>query len=189
MCAALNVLQKFALLGLLAPLSAAFGAERAAEHISLWGGGGVGAMLVGEGAVFVNGHKMGMLSATLPGQKFRVRLMKGSLERTQGIQSGTGDNDVDYRGFDLVVTEAATHLPVAFAIGAARYEEAFHRGYPDQDFGGSAFVHRWGPHVSVLRSWEFGRFAQTWAELDLHYIPYDTRQVVLFLDVGVGLRL
>lgn len=159
-----------------------------AEYVSLWGGGGVGTMLSGAGSVYVNGHKMSVLSAALPGDNFRVRLLKGSLERTRGIDSDTGDNDLDYEGFDVVVTRAATDFPVALAIGVARYEEAYHLGYPDRDLGGSEFVHRWGPHVSALRSWQLGRFFDVWAETDLHYVPYQPRQTVLFLDVGLGVR-
>jgi hypothetical protein len=159
-----------------------------AEHVSLWAGGGVGTMLTGEGSVYTNGHKMAALSVALPGDHFRLRLIKGSLERTQGIDSNTGDNDLDYEGFDLVVTRAATDLPVALAIGASRYEEAYHLGYPDQDLGGSEFVHRWGPHLSAMRSWELGRFCEAWAAMDLHYAPYQPRQTILLINVGLGVR-
>ncbi|MFC4312583.1 hypothetical protein ACFPN2_26100 [Steroidobacter flavus] len=159
-----------------------------ADRVSVWGGGGVGTMLTGEGAVYVNGHKMGALSVALPGNKFRVRYLKGSFERTQGIDSNTGDNDLDYEGFDFVVTRAATDFPVDLAIGASRYEEAYHLGYPDQDLGGSEFVHRWGPHVSALRSWPLGRFAEAWAEMDLHFAPYQPQQTFLLVDVGLGVR-
>ena len=160
----------------------------APEHISLWGGGGIGAVLTGEAAPFTNGHKMGMLSVSLPGDRYRIRLLKGSMERTQGIQNATGDNDIDYQGVDFVITRQATNWPVAVAIGAARYEEAFHQGYPNEDLGGSEFVHKWGPHVSALRSWEFGQYFQAWAELDLHYAPYDSPQTILLFDIGIGMR-
>lgn len=159
-----------------------------AEYVSLWGGGGVGAMLTGAGSTYVNGHKMAMLSVALPGDRFRVRLLKGSMERTQGIDSHTGDNDLDYEGFDVVMTRAATDFPVALAVGVARYEEAYHLGYPDQDLGGSEFVHRWGPHLSAFRSWPLGRFAEAWAETDLYYAPYQPGQTILFLNVGLGAR-
>lgn len=162
--------------------------ETHADRVSLWGGGGVGTMLTGEGAVYGNGHKMGALSVALPGEKFRVRWLKGSFERTQGIDSNTGDNDLDYEGFDFVVTRAATDFPVDLAIGAARYEEAYHLGYPDRDLGGSEFVHRWGAHMSALRSWPLSRFVEAWAETDLHYAPYQPKQTVLFVDVGLGVR-
>ena len=123
-------------------------------------------MLTGEGAMYVNGHKMAMLSVALPGDNVRLRLLKGSLERTRGIDTGTGDNDLDYEGIDVLLTRSATDLPVALAFGAARYEEAYHLGYPDEDRGGSEFVHRWGPHVSALRSWHVSRFFDVWAEAD-----------------------
>jgi hypothetical protein len=159
-----------------------------AEHVSLWGGGGVGSMLTGEGAMYVNGHKLAMLSVALPGDNVRLRLLKGSLERTRGIDTDTGDNDLDYEGIDVLLTRSATDLPVALAFGAARYEEAYHLGYPDEDRGGSEFVHRWGPHVSALRSWHVSRFFDVWAEADLHYAPYQPAQTVLFVDVGFGVR-
>lgn len=159
-----------------------------ADHVSLWGGGGVGTMLAGAGAVYVNGHKAVILSVAMPGDNVRVRLLKGSLERTQGIDTKTGDNDLDYEGLDIVLTRAATDLPVALAFGAARYEEAYHLGYPDRDLGGSEFVHRWGPHISALRSWQISRHFDAWAETDLHYAPYQPRQVILFVDIGIGVR-
>lgn len=159
-----------------------------AETVSVWGGGGVGTMLAGEGAVYVNGHKTAIVAVTLPGQKLRLRALKGSFERTQGIDSNTGDNDLDYEAYDLVVTRAATDLPVDLAIGAARYEEAYHVGYPDQDLGGSEFVHRWGPHLSAMRSWPLNRFFSVWAETDLHFAPYQPKQAVWFVDVGLGVR-
>jgi hypothetical protein len=159
-----------------------------AEHVSVWGGGGVGAMLTGEGSRYVNGHKMAVVTVMMPNDNFRLRVLKGSFERTRGIDTGTGDNDLDYEGFDVVVTQHATGLPIALALGAARYEEAYHLGYPDRDLGGSEFVHRWGPHASALRSWQFGRFLETWAEADLHYAPYRPGQMVLFVDIGIGVR-
>jgi hypothetical protein len=158
------------------------------EHISLWTGGGIGTVLTGEAAPFSNGHKMGMLSISLPGDRYRLRLMKGSLERTQGVPEGTGDNDIDYRGFDVVITRQVTDWPFSLAVGAAQYEEAYHLGYPNEDLGGSEFVHKWGPHVSVLRSWQFARFFEAWAEADLHYAPYDSPQTILMIDIGIGVH-
>jgi hypothetical protein len=187
MCIAARVLRK--ILVLIALLFAGFAARAEAEHVSLWGGGGIGTLLAGgAGAEHVNGHKMGMLAISLPHDNFQVRLLKGSLERTRAIPTGTGDNDLDYEGIDLVITRKATDFPVALAIGVARYEEAYHVGYPHQDLGGSEFVHRWGPHVSALRSWRFGRFFEAWAEADLHHAPYRPSQLVLFLDIGVGVH-
>jgi len=143
-------------------------------------------MLTGEDAVYVNGHKMMALSASLAGDRVRVRLLKGSMERTQGIDSNTGDNDLDYDGLDVVLTRSETNWPVDVGLGVARYEEAYHLGYPDQDLGGSEFVHRWGPHLSALRSWPLARHFDVWAEADLHYAPYQPAQTVLFLDIGLG---
>jgi len=89
----------------------------------------------------------------------------------------------------VVVTRKATGLPVDLAAGAVRYEEAYHIGYPNEDLGGRILVHRWGPHLSALRSLRVLRFGELWAETDLHYAPYRPRQLLLFLDVGIGLRL
>ncbi len=112
--------------------------------------------------------------------------VKGTLERPRGIPTNVGDDDFDYQGFDVV----ATGLPVAdLAAGAVRYEQAYHIGYANEDLGGRILVHRWGPHLSALRSLlRVLRFGELWAETDLHYAPYRPRQLVLFLDVGIGLR-
>jgi len=189
MCGATRVARKTAVLTLLTLLAGSARAGEVPEHVSMWGGAGVGTFLSGaDGAQYVNGHKMGMLAVTLPGNALQIRLLKGSLERTRAIQPDTGDNDVDYEGLDVVVTRQATQWPVAVAFGLARYEEAYHLGYPDQDLGGSEFVHRWGPHVSALRSWQFARFFEGWAEADLHYVPYQPRQVILFVNIGIGVH-
>jgi hypothetical protein len=187
MCAARRLVPAFLLLSSLGAAGAAW-AEDASQHVSLWGGGGVGSLLTGEGATYVNGHKMAMLAAALPGDAVQVRLLKGSFERTRGIESGTRDNDLDYQGLDVVLTRSATNLPVAIGLGAARYEEAYHHGYPDRDLGGSEFVHRWGPHVSALRSWPLGKHFDLWAEADLHHAQYRSAQTVLFVDIGLGVR-
>jgi hypothetical protein len=179
------------MLALLLTLPAVSGvawSEDAYQHVSLWGGGGIGSVLTGEDAPYVNGHKMTVLSASWPGDRVRARLLKGSLERTRGIDSGTADNDLDYSGLDVVLTRSATDLPIDFAFGVARYEEAYHRGYPDRDLGGSEFVHRWGPHLSALRFWPLARHLDVWAEADLHYAPYRPRQTVLLVDIGLGVR-
>ena len=160
-----------------------------AQHVSMGGGAGIGTFLSGgAGAQYANWHRMGMLAVTLPHSDFQVRVLKGSLERTRAIESGTGDNDLDYEGLDFVATREGTGLPVALALGVARYEEAYHVGYPDRDLGGSEFVHRWGPHVSAMRSWPVTRWFDVWSEADLHYAPYQPAQLVLFLNVGIGVR-
>ena len=158
-----------------------------AQHVSLWAGGGLGTFLTG-GAGDPNAHRLTILALALPADRFELRLLKGTFERSHGIPANVGDDDLDYRGFDVLITRRATHLPVDLAIGAARYEETYHYGYPHQDLGGQMFVHRWGPHVSAARSLTFGRFFQVWAESDLHYAPYQPSQLVLFVDIGIGLR-
>ena len=188
MCAARQSVLVLLLLALAGSVGAARAEDDAAQHVAMSGGGGIGSLLAGEGAEYVNGHKMLALSVSVPGDGARVRLLKGSLERTRGIESGTADNDLDYEGLDIVLTRSATALPVDLGFGVARYEEAYHVGYPDRDLGGSEFVHRWGPHFSALRSWPFARHFDGWVEADLHSAPYRPAQLVLFVDVGLGVR-
>jgi len=160
-----------------------------AQHVVLWAGGGVGTFVTGgSGIEDLNSHRITSLGVSLPHDRIELRALKGTFERSRGIPTNTGDNDFDYLGFDVVVTREATGLPVDLAIGAARYEEAYHLGYPLQDLGGRMFVHRWGPHVSALRSLRLARFFEVWAETDLHYAPYRPRQLVLFVDLGVGVH-
>ncbi len=160
-----------------------------AQHLSLWGGGGVGFFLHGgPGIRDANGHKFFAVALSLARDQFRIRYIRGSLERSKGIPADTGDNDLDYFGFDGVLTQKLAGLPIDLAIGVARYEEAYHEGYPVQDLGGRVLVHRWGPHLSVLRSVRFARFLEAWAEADLHYAPYQPKQYVVFVDVGIGVH-
>jgi hypothetical protein len=158
------------------------------QHVSVWGGGGLGSFLTG-GSGDPNAHRLVIVDIALPGDDLEFRALKGTLERSRDIPADVGDDDLDYRGLDAVLTRRLTGLPVDLAVGAVRYEESYHLGYPDHDLGGREFVHRWGPHLSALRWWPVMRFGQLWAEVDLHYAPYRPRQVMLFLDVGIGLRL
>jgi len=160
------------------------------QHVSVWAGGGLGTFLSGgSGAGDANASRIVTVTITLPGDDFALRAFKGTLERPRGTPTNVGDDDFDYRGFDAVITAKATGLPADAALGVARYEEAYHQGYPDQDLGGRILVHRWGPHLSALRSWRVVRYGELWAESDLHYAPYRPRQLVLFLNVGIGLHL
>ncbi len=156
-----------------------------AQHVSVWIGGGIGGFLTG-GAREPNGYKFEAGAVSLFSDRFRLRYVQGSLERSRDLPSNTGDNDMDYFGFDAVVTRKTTGLPVDLAAGVSRFEEAYHEGYPGRDLGGSVFVHRWGPHVSALRSLSFWRFFEVWAESDLHYIPYQPRQLVVLVNAGLG---
>ncbi len=160
-------------------------ASAPAQHVSGWFGGGIGSFFTGS-AHDPNGHKFTAESVSFPRDHFRVRYIQGSLERSKDLPSDTGDNDMDYFGFDAVVSRKATGWPVDIAAGVSRFEEAYHDGYPDQDRGGSVFVHRWGPHVSALRSFPIWRFFEVWAESDLNYIPYRPRQLVVLLNAGIG---
>jgi hypothetical protein len=158
-----------------------------AQHISYWAGAGLGTFITG-GSGDPNWHRIHFLAVSLPGDYVELRALKGSFERSRDIPENVGDDDLDYEGFDIVITRKTTGLPVDLAAGAVRYEEEYHLGYPHEDLGGREFVHRWGPHVSALRSWTVARFIQVWAEADLHSAPYQPQQLMLFLDVGVGVR-
>ena len=135
-----------------------------------------------------NGHKFGAVAVSVAGDRVRIRYLGGSLERSKGIPANTADNDLDYFGLDGVISGRATGLPLDLALGLSRFEEAYHEGYPRRDLGGRVFVHRWGPHVSVLRAWPIGRFLQVWGEADAHHAPYQPKQYFVFLDAGVGIR-
>ena len=160
-----------------------------AQHVSYWAGAGLGTFVTGgSGFGDPNWHRVQFLAVSLPGDYVELRGLNGSLERPRGIPENVGDDDFDYEGFDVVTTRKTTALPVDLGAGAVRYEEGYHLGYPHQDLGGREFVHRWGPHVSALRSWTVARFFQLWAEADLHSAPYRPQQLLLFLDVGIGVR-
>jgi hypothetical protein len=171
-----------------AVLLIAFSTGVRAQHVSVWGGAGVGSFLTG-GPGAPNWHRLFAVDIALPGDALELRGLKGTLERSRDIPTNVGDDDLDYEGVDVVVTHHLTGLPFDVAAGAVRYEETYHLGYPNYDFGGRGYVHRWGPHLSALRWWPATRFGQLWAEADVHYAPYRPRQVVVFLDVGLGLRL
>ena len=163
-------------------------ADAHGQHVSVWGGAGLGSFITG-GSANPNAHRLFLVDIALPGDALELRALKGTLERSRDIPRDVGDDDLDYKGLDAVLTRRLTGLPVDLAVGAVRYEEEFHRGYPNYDLGGREFVHRWGPHVSALRWWPAARYGQLWAEADLHYGPYRSRQLMLFLEVGLGLRL
>ena len=158
------------------------------QHLSVWGGAGLGSFLTG-GSATPNAHRLLVVDIALPGDELELRALKGTLERSRDIPRDVGDDDLDYKGLDAVLTRGLTGLPVDLAVGAVRFEEEYHRGYPNYDLGGHEFVHHWGPHLSALRWWPATRFGQLWTEVDLHYAPYRPHQLVLFLDVGLGLRL
>jgi hypothetical protein len=175
---------RIALIALLLALSA----PARAQHVSVWGGAGLGGFFSG-GPGDPNWNRLFLLAVTLPGDDFEVRALKGTLERSRDIPPNAGDDDFDYEGFDAIVTRKATGLPLDLGAGAVRYEEVYPLGYPNYDLGSREFVHRWGPHLSALRWWPAKRYGQLWVEADLHYAPYRPRQLVLFVDVGVGLGL
>ncbi len=157
-----------------------------AQHVSYWIGQGGGFFLAGgSGPRDPDSHSIGIAALSLFGDRFRLRYFRGSLERDEGYQLAFGDNDVDYHAFDGVITRTLTGLPVDFALGIARYEE----GYLGPGAGRGTFVHHWGPHVSVLREFPVWRFLSAWGECDVHYLPYRTRQVTVFLDGGLGVHL
>jgi hypothetical protein len=170
-------------------LAASAATTRGQQHIAVWGGAGTGFFARGGSDIRdPDYHKFAAVALSIPGDDVRLRVIYGSLERDEDIPSNTGDNDLDYRGGDVVVTRKATGLPADLALGVSWYEEAYHEGYPDRDRGGRVFVHRWGPHVSIMRDVTFWRFFSLWGEADIHYLPYRPRQVVLLFDAGLGVH-
>jgi hypothetical protein len=159
-----------------------------AQHVSVSAGAGFGSFLTG-GPKQPNYNRLLAAAFTLPGDDFELRAFKGTLERSRDIPSGAGDDDFDYYGFDALATRHLTGLPVDLAAGVARFEEVYHQGYPNFDLGGRMFVHRWGPHVAARRLFPAGRYGHLWIESDLHLAPYQPRQLVLFLNVGLGAHL
>ena len=155
-----------------------------AQHVSYWVGQGGGFFLSGgSGGRDPDSHSLGAFAVSLFGDRFRLRYMRGSLERDEGFQQAFGDNDVDYHAADCVVTRRLTRLPFDLAVGMARYEEGYVR--PD---GSRTFVHHWGPHLSLLRAFPIWKALVAWGECDVHELPYTPRQVAVFLDVGLGLH-
>ncbi len=141
-------------------------------------------MAGGSGARDPDSHSFGAFAVSVFGDRFRIRYMRGSLERDEGYQLAFGDNDVDYHAVDGVITRKATHLPFDVALGLGRYEE----GYV-QPGGNAVFVHHWGPHLSILREVGVWRFLSAWGECDVHYLPYRPHQFMVSLDLGLGVRL
>lgn len=153
------------------------------QHVSFWTGqGGAFFLAGGSGPRDPDSHSLGVGALSLFGDRFRLRYFRGSLERDERTGTGNLDNDVDYHGFDGVVTRKVTHLPFDVAVGFSRFEE----GYVQPGATGLTFVHHWGPHISILRDMRIWRFFSGWAEFDVHYLPYQPRQVMAAIDVGLG---
>jgi len=164
------------LLALLVPQRAS-----AAQHVEVWYDYGLGYFLSGgEGTRHPNSERAGGLAVSLAGDRFRLRYLHGSLERS-GLPTH-GDNDADYRGGDFVLTRRLTGLPVDLGAGMLYHEQAF--VFP----GGQRFVHHWGPDLVVFREhnlWRNHLVAR--AEMDLIYAPYSRRETFAVADVGLGL--
>jgi hypothetical protein len=154
-----------------------------AEHVSLWGGGGAGSFLAGASSD-VEGHKFGALAVGLAGDRLRFRYLRGSFEREKRVAFGVGDADVDYAGVDVVFTRRLTGLPVDLSVGGDLFKEA--RLRPGVEGAHRVFDRRWGPHVSLLREFPVWKPIRVWTELDVDYARFRPRQVIAFLDAGVG---
>ncbi|HEY2339684.1 MAG TPA: hypothetical protein VGH75_04075 [Steroidobacteraceae bacterium] len=74
-----------------------------ASAVSLWAGGGLGTFITG-GAGDPNAHRLTIVALALPTDRCELRALKGTLERSHGIPANVGDDDLDYRGFDVLVT-------------------------------------------------------------------------------------
>jgi hypothetical protein len=156
-----------------------------AEHVSIWGGGGLGSFLAGASSD-VEGHKFGALSISFDRDRFHLRYLRGSFEREKGVAPGVGDADVDYSGVDLVFTRKMTRLPVDVSVGADLFKEA--RLAPAGETGGRVFDRRWGPHFSVARTFPIWKRIVAWTELDVNSVRFRARQVLMLFDTGIGLH-
>jgi hypothetical protein len=162
-------------------------AVQAQVHVLFFYGYGAGFFLEGgPGPSGTNSHQFGGLAVSFLDDHFRLRAFRGSLERTD--LPTHGDNDLDYRGGDVILTGKASHLPFDLGIGASYFEQAFPAGYPKSTTGPQSFVHRWGPHLSVSREHEIVRHLLGWGEVDVHYVPYDRKTAILVADLGLALR-
>jgi hypothetical protein len=157
-----------------------------AQHVSVWGGGGAGSFLSG-GSRDAEGQKFGALAISFAEDRLRLRYIRGSFEREKGLPPNIGDADVDYWGGDVVLTRRLTQLPVDLAVGVDRFKEAAPARL-EEERSGRVFARRWGPHLSAARDFLVWKPLRAWTELDFHYAPYRPRQVVAFLDAGIGLR-
>lgn len=153
----------------------------AAQHVEVWYSYGIGGFLSGnQGDSRPNSDQAGGLSVSFAGDRFRLRYMHGSLERT-GLPTH-GDNDADYRGGDIVFTRRLTGLPVDLGAGMLYHEQAYLLP------GGQRFVHHWGPDLVVFREhslWRNHLLAR--AEMDLIYAPYSRKELFAVGDLGLGL--
>jgi hypothetical protein len=75
-------------------------ASAQAQHVSLWGGGGLGTFLTGgSGAGDPNASRITILAISVPGDDAELRALKGTLERPRGIPT----NVAPYRPRQLVL--------------------------------------------------------------------------------------
>ena len=145
----------------------------------------------GPGVSGTNSHQLGGLGFSFLDDHWRLRALRGSLERTDipthGDRLTHGDNDLDYIGGDVILTRAGSRLPFDVGLGVARYEQAFPAGYPEHTEPQS-FAHRWGPHVMVAREHELVQHLLGWGEVDLHYVAYSRKTSFVVADLGLTLR-
>jgi hypothetical protein len=162
------------------------GRSASAQQFSVWGGGGAGSFLSG-GPRDVEGQQFGALAISFAGDRLRLRYIRGSFEREKGLPPNIGDADVDYWGGDVVLTRRLTRLPVDLAVGVGHFKEAAPARLEGES-SGRVLVGRWGPRLSAARDFPVWKPLLVWTELDVNYALYRPRQVVAFLDAGIGLR-
>lgn len=153
------------------------------QHVSVWGGGGVGTFLAGS-PTDVEGEKFGALAVAIAGDRLRLRYVRGSFEREKGVPSGVGDADVDSSGGDVVFTRALTRLPFDLGVGASLFKEA----RPADGRAGRAFDRRWGATASASREFPVRRPIVAWTELDLELVRFHSQQAIALFGAGLGLR-
>lgn len=149
--------------------------------VDLWIGYGLG--LHGDRNVQLNqrnSHLMGGFSWYREQRGPTIRIIRGSLERTDVPVHG--DNDLDYYAVDWL--SGQRNLPVQIGFGLGYYQQAG----PVRSPGGGIdrkFESVWAPHFAVARHWRpRGRWS-TWAELEIHDVPLTPSIVIVTADVGL----
>jgi hypothetical protein len=161
-------------------------APATASHLSLYLGGGLGFFATGgPGISDSNSHKLGGVGFHLWSDRLELRIMRGSLERTD--LPIDGDNDADYQYVDLLLGRRLTGLPVDLGLGYGQYRQHLPEGYPDR-IGPRVEFTEYGPHLAVKRDFKLWHALIGWTELDVNYAPFRREEVFVTGDVGLGLR-
>lgn len=154
--------------------------------VSIWAGYGIGALSENSFQFDeTNSHLMGGFSWSRELGGAAIRLIRGTMERTDIPVHG--DNDLDYYAVDVTAPQSTKAFPFSVGFGIGRYKQA--QAVP---VSGSAFVRRyetaWGLHLALLRQWPLGRRGSLWAEFDAHDVALTRTTVMVTANVGLGWR-